>query len=241
MGVLMMERRREAQQSWQDALVGAVLVFLAIGVSAALSASATAWAAGGMLAIWSVLLAWGLWTWRALLPPVALWWVVAACGVSLLAQGLLLWSGAAVFMQVNFVSLLAWALLCAGILSVYAFFAPREDRLYVILTVAGTVLLVALLPLTPRPFMADVVGGVLGVLPAVMVGAWLLRGLVAREGAREGEVAVAPAESPRRRGRWSPAVSGPRKLPAWPVAVHPAHHPAVHPAVHPYPGAAISS
>jgi len=181
-------------------LAGAVLLLLGMAVTAALVLGANTVAAAGVLAVWTVLLGWSLSSLRNRIPAGAWWGLATAGSISVLAQLLLLQKGVAVFMQVNFISLHAWALLCAVALAVYVCFAPREEWLPLGLSIVGTLVLSALLPFMPRPLVPGLVAGTLGVLPAMLTAWFLMRGLAAgqSQGSRE-----------------------PRKLKVWPVASSP--------------------
>lgn len=183
-------------------LVGGLLLLLALGVCAAVLAGAETAAGAGVLAVWAVILGWSLVFLRDRLSR-AWWWALAGAGAAcVLAQGVLLQIATPVFMHVNFISLHVWAVLCAMGLAGYAFFAPREERLAIGLSVAGALVLVAQMPFTPRPLVGALVAGVLGVLPALTVAWVLLRHRIA---------GAAGSQTPE----------GARKLPAWPDAEAP--------------------
>jgi hypothetical protein len=183
-------------------VVAGVLLLLALIVCSALLTGAETAAGAGVLVVWTVLLGWSLFSLRDRLSP-AWWWGLAGAGATcVLAQAVLLLIATPVFMHVNFISLHVWAVLCAMGLAAYAFFAPREERLAIGLSVAGALVLVAQMPFTPRPLVAVFVAGALGVLPAGAVAWSLLRHRIAgAAGSPAGDVA--------------------RKLPAWPDAETP--------------------
>jgi len=190
-------------------VAGSVLLMLGMGIAAAVLAGSDAVAGAGMLAVWVVLLALGLSALQDWVPAGGWWSLAAAATLSVLAQLLLLVTAPAVFMQVNFISLHLWTLLCTAALAVYLPFAPRRERWPVGLSIVGALVLVAQMPFTPAPVLPALVGGALGVLPALTV-AWVLLRRAGR--VHPGEWTFSAA------GARSPAHAGPRNMPACPDA-----------------------